>query len=26
VQGLLEIARLSSIFVICRDTPEAMAK
>jgi anti-sigma B factor antagonist len=26
VQGLLEIARLSSIFVICKDTPEAMAK
>jgi anti-sigma B factor antagonist len=26
VQGLLEIARLSSIFVICRDTPEALAK
>ena len=26
VQGLLEIARLSSIFVICRDTQEAMAK
>ena len=26
VQGLLEIARLSSIFVICRDTPDAMAK
>ena len=26
VQGLLEIARLSSIFVICRDTPEALAR
>ena len=26
VKGLLEIARLSSIFVICRDTPEALAK
>jgi anti-sigma B factor antagonist len=26
VQGLLEIARLSSIFVVCRDTPEALAR